>query len=119
MRTFDTPVPFSTIGKRTVSNVPAQSLILLNDPFVLGQARLWAQRILSDKSDSCEQLIDRIYLMAFARLPTGNEESKAKAFLEQQGRFYGLNSSECRRNEKVWTDLCHVMFNVKEFAFIQ
>jgi hypothetical protein len=119
MRTFDAPVPFSTIGRRTVSNVPAQSLILLNDPFVLGQARLWAQRILSDKNDSCEQLIDRIYLMAFARLPTRNEESKAKAFLEQQGRLYGLNSSECRRNEKVWTDLCHVMFNVKEFAFIQ
>ena len=31
---FDTPIPFSTVGRRQVSNVPAQSLILMNDPFV-------------------------------------------------------------------------------------
>src|SRR6266849_3474824 len=49
MRTFDTPVPFTTVGKRTVSNVPAQSLILMNDPFVLSQARLWARRLLQEE----------------------------------------------------------------------
>src|SRR5262249_25621732 len=26
---FDTPIPFSTVGRRTVSNVPAQALILM------------------------------------------------------------------------------------------
>lgn len=34
MLTFDTPVPFSSMGRRNVSNVPAQALILLNDPLV-------------------------------------------------------------------------------------
>ncbi len=47
MRAFDTPVPFTTIGRRTVSNVPAQSLILMNDPFVIGQAQAWARRVLA------------------------------------------------------------------------
>ena len=42
------PVPFSTVGRRTVSNVPAQSLILMNDPFVLGEARRWARGILTE-----------------------------------------------------------------------
>ena len=32
MQTFDTPTPFSTIGKRNVTNVPGQSLALMNDP---------------------------------------------------------------------------------------
>ena len=44
MLTFDTPVPFSSMGRRNVSNVPAQALILMNDPFVAEQARGWAQR---------------------------------------------------------------------------
>ena len=41
---FDTPAPFSTMGRRNVSNVPAQALTLMNDPLVVSQARLWAER---------------------------------------------------------------------------
>ncbi|MCA9135254.1 MAG: DUF1553 domain-containing protein, partial [Planctomycetales bacterium] len=44
MLTFDTPVPFSTMGRRNVSNVPAQALILLNDPLVVDLANKWAAR---------------------------------------------------------------------------
>ena len=44
MLAFDTPIPFSTVGRRNVSNVPAQALILLNDPFVHEQAAVWAER---------------------------------------------------------------------------
>ena len=29
---FDYPTPFTTIGRRTVSNVPAQALVMLNNP---------------------------------------------------------------------------------------
>src|SRR5213078_908984 len=43
MLAFDTPIPFTTIGRRNVSNVPAQALILMNDPFVVAQAKRWAQ----------------------------------------------------------------------------
>ena len=39
MLAFDMPIPFSTIGRRSVSNVPAQALILMNDPFVVEQAK--------------------------------------------------------------------------------
>ena len=48
MLAFDTPIPFSTIGRRNISNVPAQALILMNDPFVSEQAKLWARQILAD-----------------------------------------------------------------------
>ena len=43
---FDKPTPFSTIGKRTVSNSPAQPLIMLNNPFVHKQASIWADSLL-------------------------------------------------------------------------
>ncbi len=41
---FDMPIPFSSMGRRSISNVPAQALILMNDPFVLAQAELWRRR---------------------------------------------------------------------------
>src|ERR1043165_5279745 len=93
MRAFDAPVPATTIGRRTVSNVPAQSLILLNDPFVLDQAASWAKHLLREKDQPPRDRIRQIFLMAFGRPPLAAEEAAALAFLQQQGLTYGLSAS--------------------------
>ena len=67
---FDYPTPFTTIGRRSVSNVPAQALTMLNNPFVLQQAEVWAKRIVSDKGLSVKERIGRMYETAFARPPS-------------------------------------------------
>ena len=41
---FDAPIPFSTTGKRPETNVPAQSLAMLNDAAVVNYARAFADR---------------------------------------------------------------------------
>ena len=110
---FDYPVPFSTIGKRSVSNVPAQALTLLNNPFVLQQAAVWAWRVLGDGDLSAKQRIDKMYQMAFGRPPSAQELEDSLAFVEEQGRHYGSVD-----DVRVWTDMGHVMFNVKEFIFV-
>ncbi len=43
---FDYPTPFSTRGRRSVSNVPAQALTMMNNPLVVQQAERWAKRML-------------------------------------------------------------------------
>ena len=48
LRTFDFPEPFSTTGRRAATNVPAQSLFLMNDPFIAELAASWAQRVAAD-----------------------------------------------------------------------
>ena len=45
---FDAPVPFATTGRRNQTNVPAQSLTLMNDPNVIRLARLAGQRARSE-----------------------------------------------------------------------
>jgi hypothetical protein len=108
MLAFDAPIPFSTIGRRSVSNVPAQALILLNDPFVTGQAKVWADRVLSDKSlTTSRQRVGRMYEQAFARPPTEKEMKEAAAFVARQPD-----------ERQAWADLAHVLMNVKEFIFI-
>ena len=41
LETFDAPVPFATVGARSATNVPAQSLTMLNDPLVRNLAKQW------------------------------------------------------------------------------
>jgi hypothetical protein len=119
MLAFDTPIPFSTIGRRNVSNVPAQALILMNDPLVSEQAKLWAKQILADPAAKPENRIRRMYLSAFAREPAESEISSAVQFLDSQAREYGLPSEQARTDQRVWADLAHVLYNVKEFVFIE
>jgi len=38
------------MGRRTVTNVPAQSLALMNDPFVAEQAARWARKAVADSA---------------------------------------------------------------------
>jgi hypothetical protein len=110
---FDTPSPFSTVGRRTVSNVPAQSLLLLNDPFVSQQAQRWAQRVLAEPG-SARARIAGMYQSAFGRAPTESELCNCLAFLDRQAALAMKRPDD----PAVWADLAHVLFNVKEFIFL-
>jgi hypothetical protein len=110
---FDYPVPFTTIGKRTVSNVPAQALTLLNNPFVIEEARRWSKRVLAEPSRTTPERITSMYVTAFGRPPTDAEVKDAQDFLTEQAKEYGKAD-----DPRAWADLCHVLFNVKEFIFL-
>ena len=118
MLAFDTPIPFNAVGQRNVSNVPAQALIMMNDPLVIEQANLWAKRVLQNQP-ATDQRIERLYWDAFSRPPTDVEKNQAREFLAQQSAEYGLPAQADPQDERVWSDLCHVLFNVKEFLFLQ
>ena len=110
---FDYPIPFTTMGRRSVSNVPAQALALMNNPFVIQQAGLWANRILSERDLTPTQRIKGMYLSAFSREPSEVEIADALGFVDEQAKEYGKKD-----DPRAWTDLCHVMMNAKEFIFI-
>jgi hypothetical protein len=100
---FDSPAPFSCLGRRNTSNVPAQALILLNDPLVIEQARRWAALIEANPSGRDRERLEHCFVSAFGRPPS---EDEARDCLE----FLGRSS---------WADLCHVLVNMKEFIFIE
>ena len=119
MLAFDAPIPFTSMGRRNVSNVPAQALILMNDPFVLLQAKEWAKKILADTAATTpEQRIRGMYLTAFARTPSAEEAANAARFVTEQIAAGDSAASTTRREEQAWADLCHTLFNVKEFIYV-
>jgi len=116
---FDAPVPFSTMGRRNVSNVPAQALALLNDPMVISQAKLWAERALSNPDRAPRARIDDLYMTAFGRLATEEEARTSLAFVGAQTQAREIDAgTRAQAAILAWADLCHVLINVKAFIFI-
>ena len=107
MLTFDSPSPFGPKGQRSVSNVPAQSLVLMNDPFVVEQSRLWGEKVTSVEGSS-EERLTAMYLTSLGRVPNADEADKILAFLEE---------SEGEPADR-WTQVAHILLNTKEFIFI-
>jgi hypothetical protein len=111
---FDYPTPFTTIGQRTVSNVPAQALVMLNNPFVLQQAELWAKRTLAAPNRTTTDRIRGMYESAYGRLPGEAELTAAMGFLAELARDSGKEDQPA-----AWADLAHVLLNAKEFLFVE
>jgi hypothetical protein len=115
---FDMPPPLVTAGRRDVSNVPAQALILMNDPFVAQQARRWAARVLAIEGLDASGRVRRMFREAYARPPSEAEQETALKFLESHAGELGIPPERRGHDEQLWADLAHVLFNVKEFIFL-
>ena len=80
---FDAPVPASTTGKRDVTNVPGQSLTLLNDPFVIDLAQHWADRLEKDPAlTNSVARVQAMFVRALGRAPTSAELERSQQFLQ-------------------------------------
>ena len=75
---FDAPVPAATKGRRDVTNVPAQSLAMMNDPFVIGVARDFANKASGTTEN---EKISSMFRLALGRPAKEAETVRALAYL--------------------------------------
>ena len=114
MTTFDSPTPASTMGRRNVSNVPAQSLILMNDPLVVDLTKQWSERAIELHADNKSRM-RWMFQTAFARQPTDREEEFTLAYLHAQAS----DREASQGDPQLWADFAHVLVNTKEFIFLR
>lgn len=84
LRTFDFANPDLSSPGRHETTVPQQALFLLNNPFVIEQARKLAARS-ATKDDAA--WVRAMYATTFTRQPTADEVSRAVAFLQAATRL--------------------------------
>ncbi len=111
---FDFPQPFTAIGRRSRSNVPAQALILRNNPFVHDQAAFWAKRLVTDPAPA-EARIDGMFRAAFGRPAAPQEVEGATALLRDVAALKGVDAGSA----EAWKELAHAIFQAKEFLFVR
>jgi cytochrome c553 len=103
---FDAPLPATTVGQRSRSNVPAQSLGMLNDPFVELMVSRWSDQLMTSNLED-EARIDRVFLQAYTRYPTQNEREIIRD---------SLHADDVK---EAWHDVLMAVVNSKEFIFIK
>lgn len=114
---FDQPKPVLTVGERNVTNVPAQSLALLNDAFVGAQSGLLAERIRSLPTP--EARLQSLWLILFSRPVTEAEMDRTFAFLKSQAALLGIASDRWQTDQYLWHELAHALINLKEFLYLR
>ncbi len=98
----DQPDQNITSEKRNITTVPTQALTLLNNEFVLLQARHLADRVRREAGSEGASQIQMLYRIALSREPSPAE-------LARQLEFIGKGTL---------TDLTHVMLNANEFVYV-
>jgi hypothetical protein len=110
--TFDGPKPFTTVGRRDATNVPAQSLTLLNSPFVIDTAKQWARTLNLQKQSEADK-VDILFTQALARKATPAEQAAAARYLAD------LKVTHADQPAMVWADFAQSVLNLKEFLYLK
>ncbi|MBI1356567.1 MAG: DUF1553 domain-containing protein [Acidobacteria bacterium] len=124
LETFDFPMPSTTRGARDSTTVPAQSLTLLNDPFVAEVAASCSRRVLSDAGGSLPERIDALFEAILAREPTADERRRFTVLADRL-QTLEAQDGEAQNGEgqvgeaAVFRDLAHVLLTTKEFLYVR
>lgn len=94
-------------GRRDVTNVPSQALILLNDPFVKAMAELWGTGEFEKGPTERAVRLGGMFRRAFGRAPGPLEVRRWLAALQD----FGGDTPDA------WSRLAHAFFNAKEFIY--
>ena len=119
LEVFDAPTPSTTRGQRDVTNVPAQSLTLMNSPFVIEQARKWSERVVGGGHRDSREHIQAMFARAFGRMPASDEIDKAQTFIAKLAAEHNVNRTDVPNDPQIWQDFAHALFNFKEFIYVR
>jgi hypothetical protein len=112
---FDQPDGMVTCDRRNNTTVPTQALTLLNDEFVLVQARHFAARVRQAAGDDPSAQISAAYKIALSRDPTDTEATRSLEFLEKQRAHHAPKADPIL---SALTDFTHVILNLNEFLYV-
>ena len=114
---LDLPDLNVTCERRNTTTVATQALTLLNNGFVVQQARYFADRVWQQAGPDPARQVKAAYRIALNREPRQDELDRNIAFLGQQGdQLQGAGASKPQLEALV--DLCNVVFNLNEFIYI-
>lgn len=100
-------------GKRDVTNVPAQALTMLNDPFVNAMAAHWADQLVQTKHHDPESRTREMIRAAFSREPAKRELQR----WTQAAYEFSHESDRLMTDKQAWQAVAHALFNTQEFLY--
>jgi hypothetical protein len=109
---FDLPDLKLPSGRRNVTSVPTQALLMLNDPLVDQLSRHWASQLIKIPHSLPGDRIEAMFVTALGRPPSDSERERWTSLLRELS-----SSSDPMNDEIAWAQLAHTLFNTKEFLY--
>jgi len=103
--TFDQPNLINSCDRRNSSTIAPQALLLMNNNFVLTEAKYFAERLRREAGDGEPAQAQKAFRLALGRSPTAFELAKTVEFI--------------RSGPDGLAEFCHAMFNLNEFVYRQ
>jgi hypothetical protein len=121
LTTFDQPFVTANCTFRQSAAVVTQSLTMLNDEFVLEQARFFANRVAQESNNSAPEVrVATAYRIAFGRNPMEKETTWSVDLLRRHNaRFSQTNMPPDEADKRALVQFCHMLLNANEFLYIQ
>ncbi|MGE0538352.1 MAG: PSD1 and planctomycete cytochrome C domain-containing protein [Pirellulales bacterium] len=116
---FNYPRPLNAAGVRHQAIIPAQALSMMNNPFVVKQAREWGDRLAESPGTAREKVI-AMFLAAFGREPDESERREALGFVNDIHDVSArAGEGSAPSSEAAWAELAHVLFMLPEFQIVR
>ena len=102
MTTLDCPDPANLTPARLTTTTALQSLAMMNNAFMLQQARHFGERVNREAGSSVDAQVTRAFALAFQRAPDPEEMKGARALVQRHGL----------------PELCRLLLNANEFVHL-
>jgi hypothetical protein len=118
---FDFANPGLVTGDRETTNVPSQSLYLLNNPQVITLADAFARRVYESGKDNPAR-ITNAYWMAFGRAPTNEEVLATRTFFSEFAqdakKVEASKTNSTYISNLAWSAFCQSLLASAEFRYL-
>ncbi len=117
-RTFDLASPDAHVAQRHNTTVPQQALFLMNNPFVIEQAKALVARADVASLTKPEERIERLHRLLYGRAADAAEVSLGMHFLEQTEKEKESKPRFGSGALSAWEQYAQVLLLANEFLFV-
>ncbi len=117
---FDMGDPSMVNAYRNTTTVSPQALFVMNSPFILNQSKALAKRLLQSKTAASDaQRVREAYEIAFARVPTAVETTKALGYLTRYSALIEKSVTDVQqRRSAAWASWAQIVLASNGFIYL-
>jgi hypothetical protein len=126
--TFDAPSMVPNCEMRAQTTVAPQSLLLMNDTFILDSAKRLAERLEKERPGDLKAQLERAWSLLFGKPPTANDLAQSQAYLEEQTRqlieYHGATppakgAPTPNPPREALASLCQILCSSNRFLYVE
>lgn len=131
LETFDAPTMTPNCEMRAVSTVPPQSLMFMNNDFVVTQSDVFAKRLRTASPDDLHGQLKLAWQLAYGRTPNDAELREAAAFIKTQiSQFPPVDAAAVKKaaaakqpppptpDERAMASFCQALLSSNGFLYV-